>query len=315
MIRITVRRIAIVFALFFCDESAVCGFSVVTSTPALTPFGRIIENGGGTRNRPTNTGRCSSTALYVVAKAAATKSGGSSLLVGNLASNLSKLIVGPKRAKAVSAAVSKTVNGKEVALIAFCGWALLPLCRIVYKRRHPEGGDFKNTKRYKVAHLIGQIAQIGGVIYALDVITVVLDVLGFKIPKGLNVCVARLLYLFWAAFRLVKFKKDLLIRKTGKAGAYDKILDAVIAFTTAFSAMDILSVQTGMAMQSVFALGGAGTLIASLGSQNLASQIVNGFAIAATGKYYEGEKVIIDGKIVGTIERMGIVATDMRGEW
>jgi len=81
--------------------------------------------------------------------------------------------------------------------------------------------------------------------------------------------------------------------------------------------LDILSVHTGLAVQSIFAVGGAGSLIVSLGSQNVASQIVNGLAIASTGKFYEGEKImlIVDGKkLVGTVEKMNIMASDIRGK-
>lgn len=234
--------------------------------------------------------------------------------MGNLASNLSKFWINPKKAQAVKSAVSGTVCGKEIALIAFCGWALVPIGRVVYKRRQPVG-DFEDSKYYRIPQLVGQVAQIGGLVYAIDVLTVVLDVLGFKIPRGFNVCTAKILYLLWGAYRLAKFKRYFLIKKRGKAGATNKVIDAFIAVVTALGVMDVLSVHTGLAVQSLFALGGAGTLIVSLGSQNLASQLVNGLAIASTGKFYEGETIVVgENGSRGTVEKMGLLATDIRGE-
>jgi len=254
-----------------------------------------------------------STALHMVT---ATKTTGSSLLVGNLASTLSKLFwISPKKAKAVKSAVARTVHAKEVALIAFCGWALVPIFRLIYNMRFPDG-DFKDSNYYRIPHIISQIAQIGGLVYAVDILTVVLGVLGFKIPKGFNVCAAKILYLLLAAYRFAKFKRYLLIEKRGKAGVLNKIANAGIAVMTALSVLDILSVQTGLAVQSLFAFGSASTLIVTLGSQNLASQIVNGLAIASTGMFYEGERVVIgEERVFGTVQKMGLLATDIRGEF
>lgn len=237
-------------------------------------------------------------------------------LVGNVASNVSKFAVSRDKVRAVKSAVSQTVSGPEVALIAFFGWALCPLVRFLGTKLSSSSDDFEDTYYYRIAQLIGQFAQIGGVVYTLDVLTVVLSVLGFDVPKGFNVATAKILYLLWGSYRLAKFKKYLLIKKRGKAGMTNKVMNVAIAVVTALGVLDILSLHTGLAVNSIFALGGAGTLIVSLGSQNLASQIVNGLAIVSTGKFYEGEKVVIvnkdNKKTIGTVEKMSLTSIDIR---
>ncbi len=111
---------------------------------------------------------------------------------------------------------------------------------------------------------------------------------------------------------------DLKFPKISIAGLPNKILNVLIAVVTAFGVMDILSVQTGTTMNSIFALSGAGALIVSLGSQNLATQIVQGLSIASTGKFYEGESIVIDDgekAVRGIVQKIGLMATAIRGEY
>lgn len=320
--RATVRSsVAIVVtALLLVNTQAVHCFTETNNSILSSLRKRSVKR--LTQINPTRAGRPQrSTELLMKSSQAASSravsnADSSNLLVGKLASNLSKLFaINPDSVKAIKLAVSQTVVGWEVGLIAFFGWALLPILRFIYGKCRPEGTSFERTYYYKIPHLIGQFAQIGGVVYAVDVLTVVLGVLGFSIPNGFNVCNAKILYLLWGAYRLAKFKKHLLIEKRGKAGVTNKVLNVFIAVISALGVLDILSVNTGLAVQSLFTLGGAGTLIVSLGSQNLATQIVNGLAIASTGKFYEGEKIVVgDERVVGTVEKMSLMATDIRGE-
>lgn len=240
------------------------------------------------------------------------------LLVGKMASNLSKLLwISPRKAKAVKSAVSQTVQVNEVAVICFSSWALRPIVRYLYTLLCPEG-DFQQSYYNTIPLIISQLAQICGVVYVLDILTVVLGVLGFKIPKDFNMCLAKTFYLLYGAYRLARFKKHVLIEKRGRAGLPNKILNVLIAVVTAFGVMDILSVQTGTTMNSIFALSGAGALIVSLGSQNLATQIVQGLSIASTGKFYEGESIVIDDgekAVRGIVQKIGLMATAIRGEY
>ncbi len=55
--------------------------------------------------------------------------------------------------------------------------------------------------------------------------------------------------------------------------------------------LDYLSVETGIALGSIFAVGSTGTLIISLGSQEIAKGVVNGVEMAASDRFYEGDNV------------------------
>ena len=55
--------------------------------------------------------------------------------------------------------------------------------------------------------------------------------------------------------------------------------------------LDFLSVETGLALGSVFAVGSTGTLIVTLGSQEIAKGVMNGIEMSASDRFYEGDNV------------------------
>jgi small-conductance mechanosensitive channel len=77
--------------------------------------------------------------------------------------------------------------------------------------------------------------------------------------------------------------------------------------------LDILCVETGRAMGSVFALGSIGTLVLSLASKDLAADFISGIALSAADKFHEGEEVRIGTEYIGIVQRVGWMNTDIRG--
>ena len=69
--------------------------------------------------------------------------------------------------------------------------------------------------------------------------------------------------------------------------------------------LEYLSVETGMALGSIFALGSTGTLIISLGSQEIAKNVVYGVEMAASDRFYEGDNVHFGDGTKGYIVKMG----------
>jgi small-conductance mechanosensitive channel len=98
-----------------------------------------------------------------------------------------------------------------------------------------------------------------------------------------------------------------------KIKVYDSLFNIAIVVTTVFLLVDELKIPVGRALQSVFALGGVGTLVFSLASQDLASQIINGIALVASNKYDEGDLILLGDGTLGIVRRMGWVCTDLRG--
>ena len=67
----------------------------------------------------------------------------------------------------------------------------------------------------------------------------------------------------------------------------DRVLDGLVFALLVVKILDYLSIETGMAIGSIFAVGSTGTLIISLGSQEIAKGIVNGVEMASLDRFYE----------------------------
>ena len=55
--------------------------------------------------------------------------------------------------------------------------------------------------------------------------------------------------------------------------------------------LDYLSIETGLALGSIFAVGTTGGLIISLASQEVAKGVMNGIEMATSDRFYEGDNV------------------------
>ena len=89
-----------------------------------------------------------------------------------------------------------------------------------------------------------------------------------------------------------------------RAKIADHLLDGAVYIALAFSLFGLLQVEAGLTLRSFVAFGSAGTLIFSLASKDLATQLVNGLALSASDKVYEGEQVIFGNNVSGVIQKM-----------
>jgi small-conductance mechanosensitive channel len=175
--------------------------------------------------------------------------------------------------------------------------------------------------------ILSEIAKIAGIVYIVDVLEIILNVIGIKFPRehDISKMCAEALFTLYAAWRLTPYKKYVIkkrvMRKSdqddasakAKIKVYDSLFNIAIVVTTVFLLVDELKIPVGRALQSVFALGGVGTLVFSLASQDLASQIINGIALVASNKYDEGDLILLGDGTLGIVRRMGWVYTDLRG--
>ena len=102
----------------------------------------------------------------------------------------------------------------------------------------------------------------------------------------------------WIARRVQSFKRYILgkilsqaPKNCDKIKLVDRILDGMVFALLFVKILEYLSVETGMAIGSIFAVGSTGTLIISLGSQEIAKGVVNGVEMAASDRFYEGDNM------------------------
>ena len=121
--------------------------------------------------------------------------------------------------------------------------------------------------------------------------------LGFDIPKTFCLIILSLTRR-WLARLAQRFKRSLIRqilsrapKNCDKIKLIDKIVDGMVLSVLLVKILDYLSVETGIALGSIFAVGSTGTLIISLGSQEIAKGVVNGVEMAASDRFYEGDNV------------------------
>jgi small-conductance mechanosensitive channel len=108
---------------------------------------------------------------------------------------------------------------------------------------------------------------------------------------------AKILYTLYAANVCAKVKHYLLIKyigemkkKDGLALLINHLANAMIGGVAAMIIIDILELS-GLGIRSAFALGSAGTLAITLGTQTLVSHVVSGFTMTTSNRFYVGDFV------------------------
>ena len=185
--------------------------------------------------------------------------------------------------------------------------------------------DFSQTHFFLIADHVSQMARMSALVYLADCLGVVFTSLGLikaNIKMNASKVFAQVLYSVWAARRLQVFKRYLFTRATekdafmssplGRMALIDKIFDGIIMAALALFVLEILQVEGGITLKSVFVFGSAGTLVFTLVSKDLASQIVNGLALMSSDKLYEGEKVRFGDGTMGKVQKLGWMITELQ---
>jgi small-conductance mechanosensitive channel len=96
----------------------------------------------------------------------------------------------------------------------------------------------------------------------------------------------------WVAQRLCIFKHywlgkaiDKAPSKLGRLSFVDELIGGLVFMVTALFLLDILDVEMGAGVKSMFAFGSAGTLVIGLASRDVAVMFVLGLTLQTTDRY------------------------------
>ena len=127
---------------------------------------------------------------------------------------------------------------------------------------------------------------------------------------------------WWGVNRISAFKRYLLAMQTrnnpgdliGSAELVDHLFDAFLYGLGAYLLIHNLQDSFSVAAAGLAAFGGVSTLVISLASQGLVSQVFYGLFLAASNKIRKGDVVKFgDGAIAGMVANMGWTDTLVRG--
>ncbi len=245
--------------------------------------------------------------------------------------------------------VSHVFHYQDVVLILLLGWGTIPFIRMMYGLWNSRRSSstivlpFTETRIYAVAFHIAEAVQLSLFIYLVDICLVVwkahAEMDGDSSWRGsedadqstetlatpdYSMLFAKVLYTIWFAQVVAKFKHYMLMKylgqkkkKDGLALLIDHLANAMIGGIATMVIIDILELS-GLGIRSAFALGSAGTLAITLGTQTLVQHIVCGFTMNTSNRFYVGDVVKFglgsSGTIItGTVLSLGWLETSIRG--
>ena len=183
---------------------------------------------------------------------------------------------------------------------------------------------FEASLSYKVARVIQQVGILQAIMYASDVLLVALKHLDFKFVTKFQAQrrVGSIIMVSWFAWNASRLKNHYLHERTfswkgQKKTVVDtngvvaqnrflsRLADVFIYACAGLTVIDLLGVEIGFALKSIFGLGSFGTLALSLASKDLAAEFVGGLMIQTSNFFDEGEQVSLQDGTKGTVAKIG----------
>jgi len=259
-----------------------------------------------------------------------------SSIIGQLKSIITKFVMTPTKTKMILKSISHAIQYEELFFFAFMGWAFVPLLglpqtvvRDFLIQKGVGGGrqrirSFKRSNTKLIADQIAGISRIGFIVYITDILKLLLLALGFKHPQLKNMpnIVAKSLITWWVVNRLAALKRYILAMETrnnpgdlvGSVELVNHLIDAFLYGFGAYVLIDHLQTNFSAATTSLAAFGGVSTLVVSLASQGLITQVFYGLFLAASNKIRKGEVAEFgDGAVSGLVASIGWTDTLVRG--
>jgi len=238
---------------------------------------------------------------------------------------MSKVNISPSKLLEIARSVSGCIALWDIIIILFLGWFLLPLVEMSYNSglKDSRKKSFRETYLYYAVDCVSQMVKIVVIVYIADVNYIILRGLGFDIGQTMNLgaTVGKVAYTIWTVRQLKTFKRYILSKavdrspnKLGKYVLYDHLSDFFVYVSAAMFICDILSVEVGTGLTSVFAFGSMGTFAFSMGSKDLCAQLLSGLVISTSDKFLVGDSIKLGDGTAGIVDKIGWFDTVIRGE-
>lgn len=248
-------------------------------------------------------------------------------LAGKVAPVLTRFIITGEKARDIIRALQDALNEQEFFLIGLIGWGWFPLNKAIFNFMEQrkvnvspviiddDAGDGSNadatstnaemttevkkfeegTYWYQSAKHISQAARIGAFVYSVDCVAIILNTIGFRYKQqaGFSKKAAHISFSVWIALRIGEVKRWMLRKafhkENGKVQVYDSILNVIVGTVTFGHVLDLFDINIGVALASLLSIGGVGTLVLSLASKDIATELVSGLAVSASDRFLPGD--------------------------
>lgn len=254
---------------------------------------------------------------------------------GKLFPTLSKLFITQDKAYSVIASLKHSFHLGDFIPLLIVGWGIMPVSKSVFEMVTAKVEDeptidgkksvvikkeFEKTRTFMIVRHLSELAKIGIIAYALDMVIVSAHELGFNFPDRISQSVSTIIYILWMAVRLKDVKKHMVYQSfgsgpgadPGKAALVDHLLNFLVYSIAIIVILDLLALNMGVALSSFFAIGSAGTLIFSIATKDVAKEFISGLALTLADKFHPGEEIILEDGTGGVIEKISWMHTHFR---
>lgn len=214
----------------------------------------------------------------------------------------------------------------DMLFLIILAWGSVPLLGVLFRTlyRNSKNADdhpYNHSYFYYIADHVSQAALLALVVYAVDCVVVVLGTLGFTFAqvKPVTQVVAKVLYIAWASQRFSIFKRYLLGQavsrkpnQLGRVNMIDRLADGLIYVCTGLFLLDVLNVEMGVGVTSIFAFGSAGTLVVGLATKDIAAMFVSGLTLTTSNRINEGDDIRFGDGTNGKVLKIGWMQTTIR---
>ena len=264
-----------------------------------------------------------------------------------------EIIATTQKTQHVFKALSNAVSPTGMLVLGTIGYGITPLSKLIHNKRKNnqetesiqalsnksialsvEDGDDDSenienlemieSKLLHGAHLISHICKIGVSVYVVEYLGVIFEALGYSrtiYGREIRSVYAKVVYTLWASLRFRGLKKYFLrkhfhvaTKDMGVATAYNVTLNLILYFLTFLFLLDLLQVEIGVALKSLFTFSGLGTLAITYASRDLATQLIMGLGLKTSGKFVRGEEILLGDGTNGTIMKVGWMETTIQGK-
>ena len=237
---------------------------------------------------------------------------------------ISKLIGNPSQARnLIDFLRQETSDIRQIVLFTFIGYLIPLIGQLVRKKTLSiDEETYKASAYYHVSNHISQGFKLGAITTLIETISEMVLGLGKNITAVLTNTSSSLLFSIWGMYRL-KYIKNLVVRYVFSRRKvenkrvqrlYQKGTDVVIYIGAAVLALDTLGFKYQSALTSLSVFGGLGTIVFSLASKDMTTQLLSGLSIQVAQQFDVGDEIQLESGKFGTVYSIGPMHTYIRGE-
>ena len=217
----------------------------------------------------------------------------------------------------------------DFVVIAALGLGATPLLkggRALAARRWPSLlGTWDGSYVAICARGLRRLAKWMCVLYAVDLSCLAAHTIGLPIRTDLPLIAASFAYPIWLARVVSALKAKFLGMREkmpsdaahieagvdGRVLVYNRLLDFAIGVFAAVGALEVLSLELGVAFTSLIAVSGVSSVVVALACQEPLSHLINGLLLTFNDKFRPGDEVQF-GDVAGFVTSMGWFDTHVR---